>query len=51
MGDAAGVGPEVSAKALAEKEVYDFCNPIVIGDADVITKSSIFTGMVIFLSQ
>jgi 4-hydroxythreonine-4-phosphate dehydrogenase len=38
MGDAAGVGPEVSAKALAEKEVYDFCNPIVIGDADVITK-------------
>jgi len=34
MGDAAGVGPEVIAKALAHADVYAHCRPIVIGDAD-----------------
>jgi len=33
MGDAAGVGPEVIAKSLAHAEVFDFCRPLVIGDA------------------
>lgn len=33
MGDAAGVGPEVIAKALAHARVYGQCRPLVIGDA------------------
>jgi 4-hydroxythreonine-4-phosphate dehydrogenase len=33
MGDAAGVGPEVVMKALAEPAVYDLCRPLVVGDA------------------
>lgn len=32
MGDAAGVGPEIIAKALSDSKVYDRCRPIVIGD-------------------
>lgn len=32
MGDAAGVGPEIVAKALNLKEIYDISRPFVIGD-------------------
>ncbi|WP_018924863.1 4-hydroxythreonine-4-phosphate dehydrogenase PdxA [Salsuginibacillus kocurii] len=34
MGDAAGVGPEIIAKALADEALYDTCNPVVIGDVE-----------------
>ena len=33
MGDAAGIGPEIIAKALSLDEVYGICHPFVIGDA------------------
>ena len=33
MGDAAGIGPEITAKALAEGEVYRLCRPVVVGAA------------------
>ena len=39
MGDAAGVGPEVIVKALSQREIYEICRPIVIGDADVMIKA------------
>ncbi len=32
MGDPAGIGPEIAAKALALQEVYEICRPLVIGD-------------------
>ena len=32
MGDAAGIGPEVVVKALADPQVYEFCRPLVVGD-------------------
>jgi 4-hydroxythreonine-4-phosphate dehydrogenase len=35
MGDPAGVGPEITAKALARPEVATACRPIVIGDRSV----------------
>lgn len=35
MGDPASIGPEITVKALARKDVYDKCRPIVIGDASV----------------
>lgn len=39
MGDPASIGPEVAVKALAKKEIYEICNPIIIGDARVIQKT------------
>lgn len=38
MGDAAGVGPEIIVKALASKELYDKCRPVVIGDAKMLER-------------
>lgn len=32
MGDPYGNGPEITVKALANKELYDRCRPVVIGD-------------------
>ena len=39
MGDPAGVGPEITAKALARDEVWHCCRPIVIGDLDVLAQA------------
>ncbi len=39
LGDPAGVGPEIVVKALKSKEVYDVCNPLVIGDKGVLGKA------------
>lgn len=33
MGDPAGVGPEISCKMFARKEIHDYCRPLVIGDS------------------
>ncbi len=33
MGDVNGIGPEILAKALARRELYDVCQPVVIGSA------------------
>jgi 4-phospho-D-threonate 3-dehydrogenase / 4-phospho-D-erythronate 3-dehydrogenase len=32
MGDPAGIGPEIIAKTLQDKETYSICNPLVVGD-------------------
>ena len=32
MGDPAGIGSEIIAKALSQQDIYDKCRPIVIGD-------------------
>jgi 4-hydroxythreonine-4-phosphate dehydrogenase len=40
MGDPAGVGPEVAAKALAREQVWACCRPFVIGDARVMIKAA-----------
>jgi 4-hydroxythreonine-4-phosphate dehydrogenase len=36
MGDAAGIGPEITVKSLADPELYKRCNPVVLGDSRVI---------------
>lgn len=33
MGDPFGNGPEITVRALADKQIYDRCNPLVVGDA------------------
>lgn len=35
MGDPASIGPEIAVKALLNSEIYEICNPLIIGDADV----------------
>ncbi|WP_251861680.1 4-hydroxythreonine-4-phosphate dehydrogenase PdxA [Clostridium sp. Marseille-Q2269] len=45
IGDPAGIGPEIVVKSLNEKEVYEKCNPILIGDAKVIKQAMEFCGM------
>ncbi len=45
MGDPAGIGPEICAKALALKEIYDLCRPIVVGDAGVMADAVRFCGL------
>ena len=32
MGDPAGIGPEIIAKALSDPLVYEACRPVVVGD-------------------
>jgi 4-phospho-D-threonate 3-dehydrogenase / 4-phospho-D-erythronate 3-dehydrogenase len=39
MGDAAGVGPEIIAKTLADPAWYEQCRPIVIGDASIMQRA------------
>ncbi|MCI9633889.1 MAG: 4-hydroxythreonine-4-phosphate dehydrogenase PdxA [Ruminococcus sp.] len=39
MGDPAGCGPEITVKALHNPEVYEACNPVVVGDAKVLRDS------------
>jgi 4-hydroxythreonine-4-phosphate dehydrogenase len=35
MGDPAGIGPEIIAKALVRPEIYRWCRPVVAGDSGV----------------
>jgi 4-hydroxythreonine-4-phosphate dehydrogenase len=35
VGDEAGIGPEVVAKALSRRDVYEWCRPLTIGSMDV----------------
>jgi 4-hydroxythreonine-4-phosphate dehydrogenase len=44
MGDAAGVGPEVVVKALAQAEVYRACRPVVVADAARLRRAVGITG-------
>ena len=38
IGDPAGIGPEIVIKALKNKELYELCRPLVIGDIGVMTQ-------------
>jgi 4-hydroxythreonine-4-phosphate dehydrogenase len=44
MGDAAGVGPEIVIKALAQRDVYDDCRPLVVGDAVRLAEAGFIVG-------
>jgi len=35
MGDPASIGPEIAIKALLDKEIYNICRPLLVGDAGV----------------
>jgi len=45
MGDPSGIGPEITVKALANRDVYAICRPIVVGDANAIRDALRITGL------
>ena len=44
MGDAAGIGPEIIVKALADGQIYETCRPLVIGDATRLREATAIVG-------
>ena len=45
VGDPAGIGPEITAKALNEKHTYDICRPLVVCDKRILDKAVQFSGL------
>lgn len=39
LGDPCGIGPEVVAKALSQREVRELCAPLVVGSAEVLKEA------------
>ena len=50
VGDPGGVGPEVTAKALDQKEIYELCRPVAVVDARVMEDVLRFTGLTLKLN-
>jgi 4-hydroxythreonine-4-phosphate dehydrogenase len=48
MGDPCGIGPEIILKTLLRDDVYQECNPIVLGDINVLEKVSKKLGPLLF---
>jgi 4-phospho-D-threonate 3-dehydrogenase / 4-phospho-D-erythronate 3-dehydrogenase len=36
LGDPAGIGPEIVAKALSSPQVYAVCHPVIVGDSSIL---------------
>jgi 4-phospho-D-threonate 3-dehydrogenase / 4-phospho-D-erythronate 3-dehydrogenase len=44
MGDPAGIGPEIVLKALAHADVFERCQPLVIGDRRILERAAGWLG-------
>ncbi|GAB3685058.1 4-hydroxythreonine-4-phosphate dehydrogenase PdxA [Salinisphaera aquimarina] len=44
MGDVCGIGPEITARVLADDSTYESCRPIVVGDAQVLARARDIVG-------
>ena len=44
-GDPAGIGPEIAARALNLKEIYEICRPLVVCDLHVMNEAVRFSGL------
>lgn len=40
IGDPSGIGPEIIIRALKEKEIYEICRPLVIGNVKVLERAA-----------
>jgi 4-hydroxythreonine-4-phosphate dehydrogenase len=40
MGDAAGIGPEIVLKSLTDKNIFEVCQPIIIGDEKILRQTA-----------
>ena len=45
LGEAAGIGPELVAKVVADGTVYKYCRPVLIGDARVLALGQEIAGV------
>lgn len=45
LGEAAGIGPELVAKVIADSTAYQYCKPIIIGDARVLALGQKIAGV------
>ncbi len=45
MGDAAGIGPEITLKALADENLRTICQPLIIGDLTILRKTAADLGL------
>jgi 4-hydroxythreonine-4-phosphate dehydrogenase len=43
VGDPAGIGPEITARALSLRKIYDLCRPLVVGEAEMMKKAVKFS--------
>lgn len=39
MGDPAGIGPEIAARALSRNALYEICRPVIVGDAGIMRQA------------
>ena len=44
VGDPGGIGPEITAKALSQRDIYKSCCPLVVADAGIVADVLRFTG-------
>ncbi|MCL1941280.1 MAG: 4-hydroxythreonine-4-phosphate dehydrogenase PdxA, partial [Synergistaceae bacterium] len=44
IGDPAGVGSEITVKALKHRDIYEKCLPVVIGDREALLQANEFSG-------
>ena len=51
VGDPGGVGPEVTAKALDQPEIYGVCRPLVVADARMMEDVLRFTGLTLKVNR
>ena len=45
LGEAAGIGPEITCKVVADGTVYEYCRPLLIGDARVLELGQKIAGV------
>lgn len=45
VGDPAGIGPEITVKALSLPEIYDLCRPLVVAEAEMMREAVKFSGL------
>ncbi|AEP00939.1 4-hydroxythreonine-4-phosphate dehydrogenase PdxA [Heyndrickxia coagulans] len=51
MGDPSGVGPEIIAKSLSDEEIYERCQPFVVGDLKILKRALAVTGCNLHLNS
>lgn len=51
MGDPAGIGPEITVKALQNREIYNMCSPIVIGNTSILKKAMEITNVQLNINE
>jgi 4-hydroxythreonine-4-phosphate dehydrogenase len=45
VGDPAGIGPEITAKALSVPEIYERCRPLVVAESEMMRGAVRFSGL------